>query len=387
MNLNKIKIAVLPGDGIGVDVTHSALPVFNALNIPIELALGEIGWTYWMNEGSPIPERTWDLIHHSDAMLLGAITSKPPREAQKELSPILQSKNVEYISPVIQLRQQLNLYVNVRPCKNVQNSIHNVDFCVIRENTEGLYAGFDYHPVPPALKAVLNTKTPWSLMDPEDCAVSLRVQSKVGLLRLFEFAFSYADKENINRVTFADKSNVLRKSGDFSRKLFESVANKYPYIEAEILNVDAVALWMVKKPEMFGVIVAENMFGDILSDLGAAVAGGLGFAPSANIGEKSCYFEPVHGSAPKIKPNCANPSAMFLTISLLLKHFSYKKEAEDIVQAVTSVVRKGKHVTYDLGGLASTQDMAKAIIDACISSKKSKSIVTMAAGKEKPCIN
>ncbi len=382
MKSNKIKIAVLPGDGIGVDVTHAALPVFNALNIPIELEIGDIGWAYWMNEGTPIPQRTWDLIHNSDATLLGAITSKPSREAQKELSPILQSKNLEYISPVIQLRQQLNLYANVRPCKNIKNSINNFDFCVIRENTEGLYAGFDYHPVPEALKEVLNTKTSWSLIDPEDCAVSLRVQSKVGLLRLFEFAFSYADKENLKRVTFADKPNVLRKSGDFSRKLFESVADKYPHIEAEILNVDAVALWIVKRPEIFGVIVAENMFGDILSDLGAGVAGGLGFAPSANIGEKGCYFEPVHGSAPKVKQNCANPSAMLLTMSLLLKHFSYKQESEAIVRAVTAVVKEGLHVTYDLGGSASTHDMAKAIIDACISPKKSKTIAIMVTGNE-----
>jgi molybdenum cofactor synthesis domain-containing protein len=382
MKLNKIKIAVLPGDGIGIDVTHAALPIFNALNIPIELELGDIGWAYWINEGTPIPRRTWDLIHRSDATLLGAITSKPPREAQKELSPILQSKNVEYVSPVIQLRQQLHLYANVRPCKNIQNSVNNFDFCVIRENTEGLYAGFDYHPVPQSLKELLNTKTPWPLIDPEDCAVSLRVQSKIGLLRLFEFAFSYANKENLKRVTFADKPNVLRKSGDFSRKLFETVADKYPHIEAEILNVDAVSLWIVKRPEIFGVIVAENMFGDILSDLGAGVTGGLGFAPSANIGEKGCYFEPVHGSAPKVKPNCANPSAMFLTISLLLKHFSYKQESAAIVQAVTSVVKEGKHVTYDLGGLASTQDMSKAIIDACISPKKSKTIAIIVTGNE-----
>lgn len=370
MEMNKLKIAVLPGDGIGVDVTYAALPVFDALSLPVDLKFGDIGWSCWINEGTPVPQKTWDLIHASEVTLLGAITSKPLREAQQELAPSLQSQSVEYISPVIQLRQQLNLYANIRPCAAIQGKKNNFNFCIIRENTEGLYAGFDYYPVPPALKEIVNSRSPWSSMEAHDYAVSLRIQSKTGLLRLFEFAFSYAEKENLKRVTFADKPNVLRKSGEFARKLFESVAEKYPKIEAEILNVDAVALWMVKRPGIFGVIVAENMFGDILSDLGAGIAGGLGFAASANVGEKGCYFEPVHGSAPKVKRNSGNPAAMFLTISLLLKHYNYKNEAEMIRRAVSAVVKANKYVTYDLGGNASTQDMAKAIIDSCFSQKK-----------------
>lgn len=382
MKLNKIKIAVLPGDGIGIDVTHAALPIFNALNIPVELNLGEIGWSCWRNEGNPVPKKTWDLINHADATLLGAITSKPAREASKELPLSLQSKEIEYISPVIQLRQKLNLYANVRPCKNFQKPTKNFDFCIIRENTEGLYAGFDYHPIPTEIKTLLDSKNRWLSINKNDIAASLRVQSHIGLLRLFEFAFSYAEKENLKKVTFADKPNVLRNSGDFCRKIFESVASKYMHIESEILNVDAVALWMVKSPEKFGVIVAENMFGDILSDLGAGISGGLGFAASANIGEKGCYFEPVHGSAPKMKLNSANPCAMFLTIGLLLKHFSYEKEADAITQAISSVIKQGRHITYDLGGSSTTQEMADAIIDACISRKNYKTIAILATGNE-----
>ena len=165
-------------------------------------------------------------------------------------------------------------------------------------------------------------------------------------------------------------------------KYLNPLQKKYSHIQADILNVDAVALWLVKRPEEFGVIVAENMFGDILSDLSAGVMGGLGFAPSANLGGKGCYFEPVHGSAPRVKSNTANPSAMFLTIHLLLNHFGYVKEASRIKQAVQNVIREQDYLTYDLGGNASTQDMANAIIDHCLNPRRETKISFLATGDE-----
>ncbi len=355
------KIAVLPGDGIGVEVTTAALPIFEALEIPVELHYGDIGWLHWKTEGEPIPERTWRLISEVDSVLLGAITSKPKREAQQELPKKLQAQNRDYISPIIQLRQKLDLFANIRPCFSVTEE-KQFNFCIIRENTEGLYSGFDYYPAPASIINLLQEKKTWQSIPADELSCALRLQSRNGLQRLFAFAFDYAAKHAITRVTFADKPNVLRQSSEFARALFETVASNYPQINADILNVDAVALWMIRKPEEFGVIVAENMFGDILSDVGAGIMGGLGFAPSANIGLKGSYFEPVHGSGPRMANNSANPTAMFFTISMLLEHLGFKLQASTIINAVARVIQEGRILTYDLGGRNSTAEMAAEII-------------------------
>lgn len=367
MKSNKtIKIAVLPGDGIGIEVMQAALPVFSALDISVELHHGDIGWSCWQQEGTPIPERTWELINECDTTLLGAITSKPQREAQQELNKNLQHQGLDYISPIILLRQKLDLFANVRPCFPIKEKNNPFNLCVIRENTEGLYAGFDYQPLPESLLNLVAQNKSWRSIPAQEMSCALRLQSKTGLTRLFQYAFDYATKHQMKRVSFADKPNVLRQSGAFAREIFESIAQQYPQIDADILNADAVALWLIKRPEEFGVIVAENMFGDILSDVGAGVMGGLGLAPSANIGQDKCYFEPVHGSAPRIKPHQANPGAMFLTISMLLEHFNYTQEAQLLVQSIRHVVNKGRFITYDLGGYAKTHEMANAIIEQCL---------------------
>lgn len=366
MNLKDVlKIAVLPGDGIGAEVTQAVLPVFEVLEVPIQLAFGDIGWSYWREEGNPIPERTWQLIAESDSVLLGAITSKPQREAKKELAAQFQKDEITYTSPILQLRQKLDLFANIRPCFSIRDEEKKFNFCIIRENTEGLYSGFDYYPLPDPIIRLLNDHPRWSSTPGKEISCALRLQSKSGLLRIFQFAFDYASTHGINRVTFADKPNVLRQSSAFARELFESTARQYTHISSDILNVDAMALWLIKRPEEFGVIVAENMFGDILSDVGAGVMGGLGFAPSANLGLKGSYFEPVHGSGPRMKKNSANPSAMFLTISMLLNHFGFIEQAKKIIQAVVAVVKDNRFITYDLGGKSSTMDMAKAVIDHC----------------------
>jgi isocitrate/isopropylmalate dehydrogenase len=358
-NLKEIKVAVLPGDGIGAEVMHAALPLFQELNLPIQLQMGDIGWTFWQQEGNPIPSRTWDLIQTADVTLVGAVTSKPKREAMQELNV---NYRLDYISPILQLRQNLDLYANVRPCFNIKKGSQPFNFCIVRENTEGLYAGLDFYPAPQLIHDILKSHVKWRDSCTQDMSCTLRLQTKKGWLRIFEFAFAYAAEKRLPRVTFADKPNVLRESSAFARELFESVAANYPRIKADILNVDAVALWLVRRPQEFGVIVAENMFADILSDVGAAVMGGLGFAPSANMGHRGNYFEPVHGSGPRIEPNCANPSAMFLTIGLMLDFLGFQQQAAEVREAVTWVVQDEVSVTYDLGGNKSTQAMADAIL-------------------------
>lgn len=361
--MKQLKLAVLPGDGIGIEVIKATLPIFQVLGLNnIELVHGDIGWDCWKRIGNPVPEKTWELLKHTDACLLGAITSKPLQEAEEELPSELKGKNLQYVSPVIQLRQQLSLFANIRPIISVKNN-KKYNFVVIRENTEGLYAGLDYGIIPENIKEAIKENPKWKSVSLNKAACTIRLQTEQGLLRLFQYAFSYAKENNYHLVTFADKPNVMRKSSFFAKQLLERVAAKHPDIQYEILNVDAVGLWMVRRPERFGVIVAENMFGDILSDVGAGVMGGLGFAPSANIGSNYCYFEPVHGSAPThAGQNKANPTAMFLTVALLLKHFGFNQESERIVNSVIKVVQENKVVTYDLGGKASTIEMANEIL-------------------------
>lgn len=369
-----MKIAVLPGDGIGKDVTEASIPVFEKLGISVDLCYGDLGWEYWKKEGTPVPNRTWELIHECDTVLVGAVTSKPQETAEKELNLELRNCGLKYISPVIQLRQKLELYANIRPVYSIPNNSaqvsDNFNLTVIRENTEGLYAGLDFYPIPEQLYSFVQSqrqaKTAWKLEDLNDGAVTCRVLTRTGLYRLLRYSFQLARKRQLKKITWADKPNVMRSSGQFVMNILKDVGSDYPEIEYEIKNVDAVAMWMVKRPELFEMIVCENQFGDILSDLGAGIMGGLGLAASANIGKGKSYFEPVHGSAPKYEgKNIVNPSAMFLTISMLLEHNGYKEEALTVKNAVCSVIQEGRSTTRDLGGKAGTVEMAKKIIERC----------------------
>ncbi|MBM9400789.1 isocitrate/isopropylmalate dehydrogenase family protein [Gluconacetobacter azotocaptans] len=354
----------LPGDGIGPEVLGAALPIFDAMRIPIKLDIGKIGWSCWQAAGDPVPQDTWEKISHADVVLLSAITSKSRREAEDDLPPHLRQRAIEYVSPVIQLRQRLDLYANVRPIYDLSGR-DKFRAVVIRENTEGLYSGLDYWPAPAPIVDLLAEATrakPLGREHSGHISASVRIQTRHGLSRIFLFAFEFARQNGYRKVTLADKPNVLRHSGAFARECFEEAAEKFPEIIADVQNVDAVALWLVMRPERFGVIVAENMFGDILSDLAAGVMGGLGFAPSENIGTTGAYYEPVHGSAPHLAgQNRANPSAMFLTIALALKKHGYGLEAAAIQRAVSACYQAAK-VTYDAGGSLSTAEAASEII-------------------------
>ncbi|QHC32070.1 isocitrate/isopropylmalate family dehydrogenase [Streptomyces sp. HF10] len=358
-------VAVLPGDGIGPEVLDAALPVIDALGLPITLEHGDIGWEFWRAEGTPVPQRTWDLIGRSDAVLLGATTSKPGREALADLAPHLREQAPQYVSPIIQLRQRLDLFANLRPVESYLGGTP-YRFCVVRENTEGLYAGLDWDQVPEQMWPLVADHPNARISGREATTASVRMLTRHGLDRILRYAFEHARAHGHGRVTLADKPNVLRRSSAYARERLEEIAADYPEIEYEILNVDAVALWMARRPERFGVIVAENMFGDILSDLGGGVMGGLGLAPSANIGENGNYFEPVHGSAPALAgTGRANPLAAFLTVGLLLEHLGFGEAAGQVRDAVSHVTRRRDRVTYDLGGTATTAECAASVLDAC----------------------
>ncbi len=374
-------VAVLPGDGIGPEVVDTVLPVIDRMGLPLEFRFGEVGWTSWCEHGDAMPPRTWKLLDETETCLLGAITSKPVREAEAELAEHLRGTGLSYVSPVVQLRQRLSLYANVRPVADVRAD--RFAFSVIRENTEGLYAGLDFHGLAPALWDVVKEHPNAAASGPEATSATLRLQTRFGVDRLLRFGFEHARANGYRRLTLADKPNVLRASSNALRGRLELIAADYPDIEPEILNVDAVALWMVRRPERFGVIIAENMFGDILSDLGAGVMGGLGLAPSGNIGEHGSYFEPVHGSAPAMAgQHKANPMALFLTVSLLLRHLELPAPAEQIRAAVRSVARARRAVTYDLGGTATTETATAAVESALAGGPVTRQASVIAVGDE-----
>lgn len=355
-------VAVLPGDGIGPEVTTAALDVVEKLGIPLDLRFGDIGWECWRQEGNPVPDRTWKLLEETDTCLLGAITSKPLREAEAELPDGLRNTGITFVSPVIQLRQRLNLYANIRPVTDLVGG--RFDFTVIRENTEGLYAGYDVHGLDDALWNLVRDHPNAQASGPGSTSVTLRLQTEFGMDRLLRYGFAYARSRGHTRLTVVDKPNVLRHSGNHLRERLELIAGDYPDIETEILNVDAVALWMVRRPERFGVLVAENMFGDILSDLGAGVMGGLGLAPSGNIGDHGSYFEPVHGSAPGMAGrDRANPMAMLLAVAQMLDHLDLPVSGEEIRAAVRTVATRRTTLTYDMGGTSGTRAVARAVAD------------------------
>lgn len=384
---NHLKIAVLPGDGIGQEVMDAAIPVLEELRVKCSLEFGKIGWECWKEKGNPIPQATWDLIDRSDTILLGAITSKPLKAAEEELPAALKGKGIQYLSPVIQLRQRLGLFANVRPSKSWLNPAQPFRFTVIRENTEGLYAGLDFHNIPSDFKnEILKKRDPfsdWTAKDLENAVCSVRLMTRRGLERLFRFSFQYAQENSFSKVTLADKPNVLRFSSNYAKEILEEVAHEYPRISFDIQNADAVALRLICKPEEYGVIVGENMFGDLLSDLGAGVMGGLGLAPSANLGFKKSYFEPVHGSAPKYAgKNIANPIAMFLTIALMLRHHQRETEALRIEKAVKALLKERCTLSFDLGGSASTQEVAKQLIKLIRHETSYKTVSILSTGSE-----
>ncbi|MCL7385057.1 MAG: isocitrate/isopropylmalate dehydrogenase family protein [Thaumarchaeota archaeon] len=365
----KYKIAVLPGDGIGIEVIRAALTVLEAANLDAEYIHGDIGWEFWCKEGNPLPDRTLKIIKETDCALFGAITSKPKEDAEKELAPELRGKGLTYYSPIVRLRQELDLYACVRPCKafpgNPLNYRDGIDIVIFRENTEGLYAGVEFYPLSKKVFEALCENPKMKVFEKfglENVAVSLRVMTRQACERIVRAAFEYAKKHGRKSVTLVDKPNVLRETGGLMLNVARKVASEYPEIEYREANIDAMCMWMLKNPLDHDVIVAENMFGDILSDLAAQLVGGLGFAYSGNIGDNYAVFEPVHGSAPKhAGKNKVNPIAAILAGKMMVEWLGEVEIARAIEASVAEVILEGKLRTYDMGGQTTTTEMAEGI--------------------------
>lgn len=388
----------MPGDGIGRVVLDETLRVLSAAGFEADYIEGDIGWEFWVKEGYPLPQRTIDLIAKHKVALFGAITSKPKDEAFDELAPELKDKNLVYASPIVGLRQHFGLDICLRPTKsylgNPLNFIRRgangeieepaVDAAIFRQNTEGLYGGVEWTDPPQQVYEALMThprfvknfgETPKA-----EISISTRIFTKKATERILRAAFEHAKKYNYPSVTLCEKPNVIREtSGMMYKMALEMQKTEYPTIELWNTNIDAQMMWLTKNPETYGVIVAGNMFGDIVSDGFAGLIGGLGFAASAQMNPDTGIgvFEPTHGSAPKYADydvSIVNPIAMIESACMMLDFIEEQEIAKKIRKAVAEVIAEGKVRTYDMmkmagrpnvieKGAASTQQMADAIIE------------------------
>ena len=331
MNTSKTKdsyqIAIIPGDGIGKEVMQATIDVLDELNIDFNYVYGEAGDECLEKTGNALPSETLDIIRNSDACLFGA--------AGETAADV-----------IVKIRQEMKMYANLRPVKaypNTNSLYDNIDFMIVRENTEGLYiAGEEKFT--------------------DEGAIARRIITREAEERIIDYAFNYAKENNKNKVTAVHKANVLKKSDGLFKEIFYEVAKRYPEIATEDFYVDATAMYLITQPESFDVIVTTNLFGDILSDEGAGLVGGLGLIPSANIGENGALFEPVHGSAPDIAgKGIANPIAMMLSAIMMLRYIGENKAADKFDNAILKVLSEGKTLTGDLGGSASTEEITQAI--------------------------
>jgi isocitrate dehydrogenase (NAD+) len=390
----KHTVVTMPGDGIGNQVLPEALRVLKAVGFEANYLPADIGWECWRNQGNALPERTIDLLAKHKLGLFGAITSKPNREAQAELKPELRGKGHVYYSPIVTMRQRFNLDVCMRPCVgfagNPLNYIRknrgagfeepSIDSTIFRQNTEGMYAGIEWTNPPEDVRAALRSHPKFKAfaqVPGADLAVSVRLITRNAARRIVNAAFRYAKKRGFPGVTICEKPNVLRETSGMMEETAKDVARDYPGIALWSTNIDAQLMWLNKNPEDYNVIVASNLFGDILSDAFAGLVGGLGFAASGNIGEEVAVFEPTHGSAPKyaaLDPPIVNPIAMILSAAMMLDHIGESSRAESIRKAIAAVVGEGKVRTYDMlrlaggpkslsQGAASTHEMTDAILE------------------------
>jgi len=360
----------LPGDGVGKDVMDATRVVLDALKLDAEYVHGDIGWEFWRTEGDALPQRTVDLLHSVRAAMFGAITSKPVKAAEAELVPELRGKGLVYRSPIVRMRQMFDLYICLRPCKaypgNPLNYKEGIDLTVFRENTEDLYSGVEFNPVPGELAAALTGLSkpfaPFAKLPGDQYAVSCKVNTRKGSERIARAAFEYAARSGRKKVTVVHKANVVRATDGLFLDEARRVGKDFPGIAFDEANVDAICMWLLKNPHAYEVLVAPNLYGDIISDLAAQMVGGLGFACSGNIGADLAVFEPSHGSAPKYAgQNKVNPLATILAAKMMLDWLGEKAMAERVERAVAAVIEEGKTRTYDMGGSSTTLEMGEAV--------------------------
>jgi isocitrate dehydrogenase (NAD+) len=389
----KYTVVTMPGDGIGNQVLPEALRVLKEVAFDAEYVHADIGWEFWRREGNALPDRTIDLLTKHKLGLFGAITSKPNKEAQAELDPKLKGKGYVYYSPIVTMRQKFNLDICMRPCigftgnplnyirKRVDGGFDEpqINTTVFRQNTEGMYAGIEWTNPPENVRGAIATHPKFKAfaqVPGADLAVSLRIITRPAARRIVTAAFEYAKRKKFKAVTICEKPNVVRETSGMMEETAKEVQKNYPDIQLWSTNIDAQLMWLNKNPEDYNVIVASNLFGDILSDAFAGLVGGLGFAASGNIGDTVAVFEPTHGSAPKyaeLSPPIVNPIAMILSAAMMVEHVGEVEKAERIKSAVAAVVKEGKVRTYDMmrisggakslsQGAASTNQMTDAIL-------------------------
>jgi 3-isopropylmalate dehydrogenase len=391
----KRTIVTMPGDGIGKIVLEQAIRVLDAAGFEAEYVHGNIGWEFWCKEGNPFPDRTIELLKKHKIALFGAITSKPKDKAAAELAPELQDKGFVYYSPIVSMRQMFDLDICKRPCKTFKGNPLNfirrgkdgeivepvIDTMIFRQNTEGLYSGVEWTNPPDQVYDALMThpkfKQNFAWCPRPELAVSTRIFTKKHTERIVREAFEYAKEKGFKSITVCEKPNVIRETSGMMLKIAQDMAkNEYPDIRVDNTNIDAQMMWLTKNPEKYNVIVAGNMFGDIVSDGFAGLIGGLGFACSANIGKDVAVFEPTHGSAPKYadyEVPIVNPIAMVMSACMMLDYIGENQISAKIQKAVAEVVEEGKVKAYDMmklsgspdviqKGAASTVQMADAII-------------------------
>ncbi len=389
----KRSVVVMPGDGIGQVVLPEVLRVLEAAGFDADWVEADIGWDFWISEGDPLPQRTIDLLTEHKVALFGAITSKPKDRAAAEIRAELRDAGHVYFSPIVGLRQHFDLDVSIRPCitfpGNPLNFIRRaadggvdeprVNAVIFRQNTEGLYGGVEWTNPPDQVWEALDTHPKFAAfreVPRPDLAVSTRIFTRAKCRRICEQAFAYAAAQGYRNVTVCEKPNVIRETSGMMLDEARAVHEAYPQIQLWDTNIDAQMMWLTKNPEDYGVIVAGNMFGDIIFVGFAGLVGGLGFAASANIGREVGVFEPTHGSAPKyaeLDPSIVNPIAMILSAVMMLDWLGETEIAERVRGAVAEVIAGGTVRTYDMlkvrggpeavaQGAATTTQMTNAII-------------------------
>lgn len=325
------KITLINGDGIGPEITDSVVKIIDATGLKIDWDLQTAGADVIVSEGTPLPKRVLDSIKKNKVALKAPVTT-----------PI--GKGFRSVN--VQLRKELDLYANLRPCKNLPNiktKFDNVDIVVVRENTEDLYAGIE--------RQIDN-----------DTAESIKIITRKASERISKFAFDYAVKNNRHEVCVVTKANIMKLSDGLFWECFRNISKDYPQIKTREILVDNLCMQLVQKPEQFDVLVLPNLYGDIVSDLCAGLIGGLGVAQGANIGLDCAVFEPVHGSAPDIKgQNKANPTALLLSAIEMLKYIGENDVAEQINKALFKTLADGIF-TLDIGGKATNTEFTEAII-------------------------
>ena len=331
-------ITLIPGDGIGPEITEATVKVVEATGVNIEWDTVNAGAQVYQKEGTVLPDRVIKSLKKNKVGIKGPITT-----------PV----GTGFRSVNVAMRKLFDLYACVRPCKSyqgVKSRYSNIDLVIIRENTEDLYAGIEFEKGEMETEELIDfIKEKKDVQIRSDSGISIKPISVTGSENIVRFAFEYARKNNRKKVTGVHKANIMKYSDGLFLEVFKKVASEYDDIESEDRIVDNMCMQLVQKPELYDVLVLPNLYGDIVSDLAAGLVGGLGVAPGGNIGKDIALFEPTHGSAPKYKgQNKVNPTAMMLSAVLMLRHIEEKNYADLLESAIAENIREGKYVTYDL---------------------------------------